>query len=74
MSINLSRIPSSVGGSLFAPIFAADNNGVAGDLEASAVGKHNLAVEVVANATRAKLAGGGGNGLAGDGRGENWRL
>lgn len=74
MSINLSMIPSSVGGSLFAPIFAADNDGVAGDLEASAVGKHDLAVEVVANRSGGELPCGGGNGLAGDGWGDGWGL
>lgn len=71
MSINSS---GSGGGSLFAPIFAADNDGVAGDLEASAVGKGDFAVEVVANASRAKLAGGGGNGLAGYGWRDGWGL
>jgi len=48
------------------PILAADDNGIAGDLQPDAVGQSDFAVEVVADRTRGILHGFGRHGLAFD--------
>ena len=51
---------------LRAPVFTSDDDGVAGDLQAGAVGKRDFSVEVIAHRTGGELPRGGGDGLAGD--------
>ena len=56
------------GAALLAPAFAADDDGVAGDLQAGSVGKSDFSVQVVAHRSGGKLPRGSCDGLPGDNR------
>ena len=51
---------------LLAPVFAADDDGVAGDLQAGAVGKGDFSVQVVTHRSGGELLPCGGDGLSRD--------